>query len=113
MAEPLFEQIFLNLKENIDSGSWKPGALLPTENQLTAEYGVSRITAKRALDELKRIGYIDRKRGSGSHVRADFQMPAQQFSPKIVTLVLPFSEQLDSPSEVLSGLNPILTENNI
>ena len=39
-----------------------------TEEKITKEYNVSRITAIRALDELEKIGVIYRKRGSGSFV---------------------------------------------
>jgi len=42
---------------------------IPTEMELAAQFGVSRITSKRALLELERSGYIYRKRGSGSFVK--------------------------------------------
>lgn len=113
MGSTLFEKILLDLKNKIDCEELKPGSLLPTEYKLAEQYGVSRITAKRALDELKRIGYIERKRGSGSYVRTDIKSFEEHTFPRFVSLVLPFSEQLDSPTELLAGLNPILTENNI
>src|SRR6185437_3174770 len=44
------------------------GASIPSERQLSAELGVSRLTLRAALDELSREGYIVRKRGSGTFV---------------------------------------------
>lgn len=41
---------------------------MPTEHQISGAFGVSRITAKRAMDELAAEGYITRQRGKGSHV---------------------------------------------
>src|SRR5205814_6673140 len=44
------------------------GEALPSERQLTADLGVSRLTVRAALDELVRDGYLVRRRGSGTFV---------------------------------------------
>jgi GntR family transcriptional regulator len=44
------------------------GAAIPSERQLSAELGVSRLTLRAALDELSREGYVVRRRGSGTFV---------------------------------------------
>lgn len=43
------EQVFQQLLSKIQSGEWKPGEKLPSENELTKAMGVSRITVKRSL----------------------------------------------------------------
>ncbi len=71
---PLYHQIFLILRGRIEDGSYPDGSLLPSEQALSALYGVSRITAKRALDELAVAGLAIRERGRGTWVR--FESPA-------------------------------------
>src|SRR5213075_568433 len=44
------------------------GEAIPSERQLTADLGVSRLTVRAALDELVRDGYLDRRHGSGTYV---------------------------------------------
>jgi GntR family transcriptional regulator len=44
------------------------GEAIPSERQLTAELGVSRLTVRAALDDLVREGYLVRRRGSGTFV---------------------------------------------
>lgn len=65
---PLYHQIYTVLRQKIVEGSLKNGALLPGEMDLAELYGVSRITAKRALDELARDGLVLRERGRGTSV---------------------------------------------
>src|ERR671923_2556765 len=45
------------------------GTALPSERQLSADLGVSRLTLRAALDELAREGYLVRRRGSGTYVQ--------------------------------------------
>lgn len=58
------------LRQDIRRGLLAPGTRLPGQNVLGERYGVSPITSKRALAELERQGYIERKPRSGSYVRA-------------------------------------------
>jgi LacI family transcriptional regulator len=62
--------IWAQLQTSIADGSYGPGARLPSENQLARKHGVSRPTVARALRELEHSGLIERRRGSGSYVRA-------------------------------------------
>ncbi|EKY29097.1 GntR family transcriptional regulator [Clostridium celatum] len=68
MKEPIYIKIEKYLKELIDSGKIKPGELLPSENQLTEEFNVTRMTVRSAFNNLVKEGYITRKRGIGSIV---------------------------------------------
>jgi len=45
------------------------GTAIPSERQLSAELGVSRLTLRAALDDLAREGYLVRRRGSGTYVQ--------------------------------------------
>src|SRR2546427_7188852 len=44
------------------------GSAIPSERQLSADLGVSRLTVRAALDDLAREGYLVRRRGSGTFV---------------------------------------------
>jgi GntR family transcriptional regulator len=57
------------LRDAITSGRLKPGAALPTEDELRRDYQVSRVTVRRALAELAAAGLIERRQGSGTLVR--------------------------------------------
>lgn len=66
---PLHRQLFLVLHDEIDRGVMAPGDALPTEQTLCDQFGVSRITVRRALADLAEQGYIERRHGVGSFVR--------------------------------------------
>ena len=48
------------------AGRWPAGALMPSEAELVAEFGVSRMTVNRALRELQSEGLVDRTQGVGT-----------------------------------------------
>src|ERR1700692_2807073 len=66
---PLHRQLYLVLHDEIDRGVIAPGGALPTEQTLCDQFGVSRITVRRALADLAEQGYIERRQGVGSFVR--------------------------------------------
>ncbi|HEY4135017.1 MAG TPA: GntR family transcriptional regulator [Alphaproteobacteria bacterium] len=68
MRSPLYHQIFLILKNKIAEGEYADGALLPSEQEISTLFKVSRITAKRALNEIARSGLAIRERGRGTRV---------------------------------------------
>jgi GntR family transcriptional regulator len=53
------------LRGRIDSGELAAGALLPSESELSAAYGVSRVTVRKALELLRDEGLIDSRQGFG------------------------------------------------
>lgn len=65
---PLYQQLFILLKNRIQSGEIEAGAMVPGEQELAADFGVSRITCKRALNELADAGLVSRRRGLGTRV---------------------------------------------
>jgi len=68
LPTPLYHQLFLVLRERIRSGAFPLGAVLPGEQDLTHVFNVSRITVKRALNELASAGMVSRHRGRGTVV---------------------------------------------
>ncbi|HCM47908.1 MAG TPA: histidine utilization repressor [Colwellia sp.] len=54
--------------ENIESGEWLQHAKVPSENELTIQFNVSRMTARRALQELTEQGILVRSQGAGTFV---------------------------------------------
>ncbi|MDX1891340.1 GntR family transcriptional regulator [Mycolicibacterium sp. 050158] len=65
---PLHRQLYLVLHDEIARGVLGPGDALPTEQSLCEQFGVSRITVRRALADLAEAGLIDRRHGVGSFV---------------------------------------------
>lgn len=63
-----FKEIFLDLEEKILAKEYPPHTMLPSENQLMKQYGVSRETIRKALGLLTNAGYIHKKQGKGSIV---------------------------------------------
>jgi GntR family histidine utilization transcriptional repressor len=55
-----------HLKSGLAAGRWPPGALMPSEAELVAEFGVSRMTVNRALRELQSEGLVQRAQGVGT-----------------------------------------------
>jgi GntR family transcriptional regulator len=65
---PRYFEIQQGILEQIQAGQLQQGAQLPSEADLARQYQVSRITAKRALDELVRQGRAYRQQGRGTFV---------------------------------------------
>ncbi|MBM3536966.1 MAG: GntR family transcriptional regulator [Alphaproteobacteria bacterium] len=76
LPTPLYHQIYVLLREQILGGIYVDNDLVPTEQELTQRFGVSRITAKRALDELASEGLVVRRRGKGTTVASRVAVPA-------------------------------------
>src|SRR5690242_760353 len=65
---PPYHQMFVLLREQIYSGQYPAGSFLPSEPELSVRFNVSRITAKRTLDELAAAGLAVREQGRGTRV---------------------------------------------
>jgi GntR family histidine utilization transcriptional repressor len=70
-ANPLYLQVKEHIVSHIDRGIWKTSDRIPSENELIAELGVSKMTVNRALRELAKEGYLERVVGVGSFVAAN------------------------------------------
>lgn len=65
---PLYQQVKEDIKEAIHNGKYKPKEKIPSEPILSAEYSVSRITIRRAVEELCSEGYLIKMQGRGTFV---------------------------------------------
>ncbi|MFN3313701.1 MAG: GntR family transcriptional regulator [Hyphomonas sp.] len=74
-STPLYQQIYDLLRAKIISGELGLNMRLPAEQELTEMLGVSRITVKRALNELAMVGFVRRQRGIGTVVTYDAAAP--------------------------------------
>jgi GntR family histidine utilization transcriptional repressor len=61
-----YQRVKQHLKDGLAQGRWRPGELMPSEAELVAQFGVSRMTAGRALRELQAEGLVERVQGVGS-----------------------------------------------
>jgi DNA-binding GntR family transcriptional regulator len=68
MQNPLYRNIQNALKLQIQQGDYRTGDYLPSENKLCAQYNITRTTARKALEELVKEGFIERLHGKGSQV---------------------------------------------
>lgn len=65
---PIYVQIADHLRERIERGELRPGDEVPSERQVAAEWEVSRPTATKALDILRREGLVVGRQGAGTFV---------------------------------------------
>jgi GntR family histidine utilization transcriptional repressor len=63
---PPYARVKQFLKEELARGRWLPGALMPSDAELVAQFGVSRMTVTRALRELQTEGLVERVQGVGT-----------------------------------------------
>jgi GntR family transcriptional regulator len=71
VREVRYRAIAEELRSRIDRGELAAGALLPSESELSAAYGVSRVTVRKALELLRDDGLIDARQGFGWFVATD------------------------------------------
>ncbi|MFJ8542999.1 GntR family transcriptional regulator [Streptomyces sp. NPDC093586] len=63
-----FERVLQALREQLADGTYGLHAVLPAQRELAVEFGVSRDTVQRVLNELKSEGWIESRQGSGTRV---------------------------------------------
>ena len=63
------EAVFDSILNDITNLEYSPGDRLPSENDLAAQYGVSRVTIRKALNMLLALGVIETRTGGGSYVQ--------------------------------------------
>lgn len=68
VPQPLYARLRDRIRAGILDGKLQPHAKLPSEAEMTAAYGVSRITVRQALGDLQKEGLIVRLQGKGAYV---------------------------------------------
>ena len=81
---PQYVKIANDMRDKIKDGTYGPGALLPSRNEIAASYGVSAITARDALSLISHEGYARAIRGRGHIVRrkrSRLTVPGRLYAP--------------------------------
>lgn len=68
MPKAVFQDIYRDMRENIENGTYRYQSFLPSENELTQLYGCSRSSIRRALAMLAQDGYVQPQQGKGVRV---------------------------------------------
>jgi GntR family transcriptional regulator, N-acetylglucosamine utilization regulator len=65
---PLYKQLYHQLHQAIENGEFEAGRRLPSERDLAANNGISRVTTRKAIDMLRQEGYVRAYQGKGCFV---------------------------------------------
>ena len=105
LSEPLYAQLRDILKARIEQGLYPVGRRIPSEDQLNAQFGVSRITVRRALSELANEGYLIKRAGKGSYVSDSW---VKFHAPSKVSVRFPQNNDVQAFSEscIANGFTP-------
>ena len=95
------------LKEQILSGTIKPGQKLPSENELTREYALSRHTVRKALALLENEGYITAQHGKGTFCS---ERVIQRHNSKNIAVTTTYLSDYIFP-RLIQGMDRVLSEN--
>lgn len=105
---PLYTQVVEYLKGKIIDGELLPGDQLPTEIELAEKFNVSRITSKRAMEELAREGLIYRKKGQGSFVSSAQKLNNIGKTNKIIAMIIPYQSSREELIDYIKGATDFL-----
>ena len=83
---PLYMQLARKLARDVREGRYQADQALPSERVLSEQLDVSRVTARKAIDQLVEQGLVVRRRGSGNYIAPRIEQPLSNLSS--------FSEQL-------------------
>jgi GntR family transcriptional regulator len=81
---PLYLQVRDLLAQRIAKGEWKPGSMLPSEDELSRQLGVSMGTMRKALDVLEDERQVLRRQGHGTNVVDQTSGPMMNRFDKVV-----------------------------
>lgn len=85
-SSPLYVQLARRIADAIRSDQYQVDEALPSERLLSDSLGVSRVTARKAIDRLVEQGLVVRRQGSGNYIAPRFEQPLSRLSS--------FSEEL-------------------
>lgn len=93
---PLYRQIKALILQALESGEWRPGQAIPSEQELAARFSASQGTVRKAIDEMAADNLLVRKQGKGTYV-ASHNDPRALF--RFLRLV-PVDGELSSPQSI-------------
>jgi len=74
---PLYQQIKALILQSLQAGEWKPGDLIPSEQELAGRFKVSQGTVRKAIDELAADNLLVRRQGKGTFVATHAEQHVQ------------------------------------
>jgi GntR family transcriptional regulator len=91
-SSPLYMQIARKLSDDVHNGRYQVDQALPSERVLSELLNVSRVTARKAIDQLVDQGLVVRRRGSGNYIAPRIEQPLSNLTS--------FSEQLQQRGHI-------------
>lgn len=107
---PKYQQLAQYLREQIEAGAYAKTGLLPTEKAIAEEQQLSRQTVRQALAVLVQEGLIEKRQGSGSHIR---NVPIRESvsAPRNVAVLTTYISDYIFPS-ILREVESVLSANH-
>lgn len=103
-AEPKYLQIVASLRKAIEEGRYRNGVRLPSEAELVRRFGVSRMTAVKAMQHLQQAGLLVRRVGSGTYASESVAMHALGPKP-VFGLIIPDLGQTEIFEPICKGMS--------
>jgi GntR family transcriptional regulator len=76
---PMYLKVARKLMRDVQAGHYASNQALPSERALSEQFGVSRVTARKAIDQLAQHGMVIRRQGSGNYV-SQVELPLSSLS---------------------------------
>lgn len=106
MRKPSYQKLQDVLKKDILGGIYREGDFLPSENELSRSYQMTRMTVRQALDGLVQDGYIEKQKGRGSIVSPKRKslglLSIRGFSDALSGFPFPVNTQILTPPSRIS-----------
>lgn len=106
----LVKKVLSQIREQIVDGEWTQGQKIPSENELSRRFRVSRNTVRSAIHQLQALGVLAAKQGQGTFVNASFNtaylssvMPFISLSREEILDLLEFRRILEAGSAALAS----------
>ena len=107
--ESVVTEIYTQMKEQIINGEWKLGSKIPSENELSQQFEVSRNTIRSAIQHLKAINILTTVQGQGTFVveslnenLVDSFIPSMVLSKEDILEILEFRQTVEMGSVMLA-----------
>ncbi len=101
---PLYVQLSDLFRRRIIRREWTLGIRIPSLQQLTSDFGVSRMTLRQAIDVLSREGLLSAERGRGTFVSG---LPEQQRWLKVETTLADLAEMYRDTQPTILNIEPL------
>jgi len=103
---PVYKQLGQVLRQQWSAGRLRPGDRIPSENELCRRFDISRMTARAALLELEKEGWVSSVLGKGRFVKAEGSGRAEQSkdTSSLTVAVYPFFNVSPATTFYFSGL---------